>query len=189
MNDSHVPLSEEELSEIASEQERDQLCFNIMKDYYYYTFKNRDNLDEKASKIIIFSGIIVSLFSGIGGIILKDISRTDILSINISKYSVLLIILAVGLISLIISIMVALVAFKPEVWISVPSPIAFMNKYVRSEKGKDEILGTLTSNMADSIDKNSKKNIKKAGYIKYSSYMLLIGLVISVIFIFASLLI
>jgi len=178
---------EEEVYEEIVEDGRIQLCFDIIKDAYYFTFKNRDNLNEKASKIIVFSGIIVSLYSGLGGIILKDISKTDIISIN--KYYLLLFILVAGLISLIISILLALVAFKPEAWLSVPSPSVFMEKYARSNKSKYEILGPLTSTMADTISKNDGKNIKKAKYIQYSLYPLVLGLVISVIFIIASLLI
>jgi hypothetical protein len=186
MEDSNVS-DEDEAYEKRVEDGRIQLCFDIIKDSYYYTFKNRDNLDEKASKIIVFSGIIVSLYSGFGGIILKDISKTDVVLLN--KYYLLLFILATGLISLIISILLALVAFKPEAWKSVPSPNTFIEKYAKPNKSKEEILGPLTSTMADTISINNEKNIRKAKYIKYSLYLLAFGLVISVIFIFTSLLI
>lgn len=164
-----------------------ELCFEIIKDAYYFTFKNRDNLDEKASKIIVFSGIIVSLYSGLGGIILRSISKTEAIYLN--KYYFLFSMLALGLFALIISILLALRAYKPESWQVVPSTELFLEKYAKQNKTKDEILGPLTSTMVDTIKNNQEKIKNKVKYINYSFIALIFGIVISVIFIFLSLLI
>jgi len=59
------------------DEKKVELCFNLIKNTYEFTLKNWDSLDEKASKIILFSGIIASLYSGLGSISLKDMPRDE----------------------------------------------------------------------------------------------------------------
>lgn len=172
------------LMEDKENQESDtELCFSIIKDAYNQSFKNKENLDGKAEKIIIFSGIIVSLYSGIGGIILQAAPEKEYIYLN--KYYILLIILMIGLSLLIAAIIFALKAYKPESWQIVPDPRTFLEKYAKSKKTKEEILGPLTSTMVKTIEYN-KGNIKaKVENIDKSFKLLIAGIVTSIIFTFS----
>lgn len=165
-----------------SDTDKLQLCYDIINNAYKFTFENRTNLDEKASKIIIFSGIIMSVYSGIGGIFLRDISQTEV--ININKYNLLLTILFLGVLSLIISIILALIAYKPEIWQNVPSAKAFHEKYVKEDADKEIILSKLASTTVKAIQDNEMKMNNKAKNIRRSYWALVIGIILCTGFIF-----
>lgn len=166
---------------VSDDSQRLKLCYEIIKNEYEFTFKNRANLDEKASKIIIFSGIVVSVYSGIGGLFLKDLSKTGTIIIN--KYNLLLFIFLLGISFLIISIFFALNAYKPEIWYNVPSAKKFHEKYVKKEVDIDQILDKLTSTTVEAIQGNQLKMENKVNCIKKSYWALRIGIVLCTIFI------
>lgn len=165
-----------------SKTSRLQFCYDVIREAYNFTFQNRTNLDEKASKIIIFSGIIMSVYSGIGSLFLKDLAKTE--SIVINKYIFLVIVLFLGILSLFISIILALKAYKPEIWTNVPSAKPFHEKYVIDDKDKDFILGKLTASTVEAITFNETKLSDKVKYINNAFKALQIGIVLCAGFMF-----
>lgn len=95
----------------------------------------------------------------------------------------------IGLLLLIAAIIFALRAYKPELWQIVPVPRTFLEKYAKSEKTKEEILGTLTSTMVKTIENNEGKIKTKVENIDKSFKLLIAGIIISIIFVFATLII
>jgi hypothetical protein len=169
-----------------NEENRIKLVYEIIKDAYKSRLENKDKLDEKASKIIVFSGIIVSLYSGFGSIILRDIPKDQGI---LTKYYSLLLLLAFGLILLICSVYFGLRAFKLETWESVPDERHFLDEYAKKDKSIQQILGSLSTMIVEAVESNNIKIKNKVRYINNSFHFLVAGIVVCVIFLLLSVLI
>jgi hypothetical protein len=169
-----------------NDESRIKLVYEIIKEAYKSRLENRDKLDEKASKIIVFSGIIVSLYSGFGSIILREMPKDQGI---LTKYNFLLLLLALGLILLICSVYFGLRAFKLETWKSVPDERHFLDEYAKKDKSKQEILGCLSTMIVEAVENNDNKIKNKVSQINVSFNFLLAGIVICVVFLLLSVLI
>jgi hypothetical protein len=161
--------------EKSDEEEYAKVCYDIINDLYDHTLNIRKDLDEKASKIIIFSGIITGIYSGIGGILLRNPEE---------DMSYPLIILAIGTVLMVSSIFYSIKAYELKKWKITPSPNKFIDTYVKTRTNKTDILTTMTSTMAEAIESNAKINNYKSIKIIRSLRLFFIGITMSVIFVF-----
>ena len=173
-------MANEELKETEDidnvEMERDQLLFELISDTYNSEKIRNINLDNKASKLIVFVGIIISLLSSFGSLLLKDIPRNDEL------YFVYLIIFILSLLVLISSIICGLRAYKIRKFKFVPVPDT-MIKWGKENKNKIDILRIISKERSDAVKKNKVTLSNKTKHIKRGYYLLLIGIILSLIFI------
>ncbi len=57
----------------SEEEERDQLLYELISNTYYSEISRFDEVDEKASKLVVFVGVLIGLVSSFGSLLLKDI--------------------------------------------------------------------------------------------------------------------
>ena len=93
--------SEKDKTEDNENEERIELIYNIIQDQFRLFWDNKNTLDKKASNVIIFSGIVISIFSGIVGILLKNLSETQGFYLYINSYLWLSLIFIIGTVLLI----------------------------------------------------------------------------------------
>lgn len=129
--------------------------------------------------------MIISLYSGFGGIIIKDINKNDMIYIN--KYYTLLAILVIGIVLLISSVCYALDAYKLREFGVVPVSRHFYDIYAQGKEIENNILDSITSATADADADNEKLLTDKAKRIERSISLLFAGLFACVIFVFLSL--
>jgi hypothetical protein len=185
-----TPMTEETaptpINQPESDDNRWRLCYEIIKDKYNFTHLTGRDLDEKTSKLVVFAGVVISLYSGFGGIIIKDINKNEVVYIN--KYYTLLAILAIGIILLISSVCYALDAYKLREWKTVPISKHFYDNYAQGKKNENDVLDNMTSATSEADGHNQKLLEDKAKRIERSIRLLFAGLFACVIFVFLSLL-
>lgn len=114
------------------------------------------HLDDKASNIIGFVGIITGLVSGLGGFLLKP-------PINATK-TIATILFFVTLVCLILSFIFGLRAYHIKEFTVVPDPYFLIGRY--EEEKRERIIQDLYDNYAVSIEQNMMLNDQKVGHIK-----------------------
>jgi disulfide bond formation protein DsbB len=178
--------NDDENNKRAQELGRAEMVYNIIKARYDLAWKNKCILDEKASRIIGFVGILITLYVGVSNFTLKNISKDDEINlyINIRPYYILLFIFLLGVISLLCSLLIALRAYSIKKWLVNPNPNAFLNNYADCEsKSEVEILGTLSRTTANDIEQNETTNDERGRYITWAIYTLVSGIFLSVAFV------
>lgn len=164
----------------AEEIERDKLLFDLITDTYNSEKARNNNIDEKASKIILFVGILISLQSAFGTLILKEFQKSLF-------YYDYVIILGIGLIFFIVSILCGLNAYRIVSWKVVPKTTT-MIKYGKEEKyDRRSILRIISKERSNAVEENKKKIKSKVQSIKLGFLFFLLGIIVTVIFITAAL--
>jgi hypothetical protein len=136
-------------------------------------------LDDKASNIISFVGIILGLQGALGIFLLKEIPKTAEAYHNLSNIFLL------GIILLTISIFCGLMAYRIRPQKVVPDTgEALIEEYGNTD---EDFLATLTMisvEKADSIRINNKIGDDKVRYINGGFFLLVAGITVNVIFIY-----
>lgn len=169
--------SEKDKTEDNENEERIELIYNIIQDQFRLFWDNKNTLDKKASNVIIFSGIVISIFSGIVGILLKNLSETQGFYLYINSYLWLSLIFIIGTVLLICSIVYALRAYSLRKWTLAPDPQRLLDGYAKTNKSKSEILKSVSATIAQTITDNEKEVDDKVNSIKISFKLLQFGMV------------
>ena len=163
-------------------EQRDQLIYDAINNRFSLERQRTNNLDQKASSIIGFVGIMVSLQVGLGGLLIKEIPKYNNFYVLFSVFFVS------GILSLICSIICGLKAYHVKKWKLVPDTEYLIKEYAKKDKSRTDILRILSAEISDSIKHNGEINDKKAKFIEYSSIFLVLGIALTFIFIFSILL-
>lgn len=159
-----------------------ELIYNIIKDQFILFIENKNTLDKKAGQIIIFSGVVISLYAGVGSFLLKDMPKDSAFNLDISYYTILLVIFVSGTLLLIISIICALKAYGLRAWCQAPDPQKLIDEYGRTNSSRSQILKIVSGTIADAIKDNKDEVDDKVKFVRIAFGFLLLGLIAYVIF-------
>jgi len=162
--------------------ESTELIYNIIKDQFLLFIEKKNTLDKKASQIIIFSGIVISLYAGVGSFLLKDMPKDSAFNLDISYYTILLSIFFIGTVLLISSIICALRAYDLRAWSLAPDPQRLIDEYGKTHSSKSKILKVVSGTIADTIEDNKDKVDDKVKFVKRAFRFLLLGLITYIVF-------
>ena len=138
------------------------IIFDIVEKRINYLLNSNDKIDVKASALIGFEGVIISiLFS------------------NYSLVKPTVGIFIVGVIFLFISLFLAILSIKTYEFRIDPKPRGLYEGYI--EKKTEETLVAITVNIIYSFEENEKINYKKAKLLNFGFYFLLFSLIFIVL--------
>lgn len=161
--------------------ERVQLIYNVVYEQFRIEWQLTGDLDQKASNIIGFVGIMVSLLLGLGTPRLMESVTSNNIYFNSNIFFVL------GIFSLLCSIFCSLIAYYTREWDIGLDTEYFIKEY--GEKGIDSI--NILKNLSKKINKSlidvKDKNDNKVKFINYSFIFLIIGIFMVAISFFGSL--
>lgn len=157
-------------------EKRDQLIYEFITDRFRLEWQRTNDLDGKASSIIGFVGIIVSLQAGLGSFLLKEIPRTC------ECYTLLCLLFLLGIILLMCSILCGLRAYYVKTWKVVPDPGHLIEEYAKKDRSRIDILRIVSEEISGAVSKNMATNDEKAKFIRYGFIFLVLG--IGMVFIF-----
>jgi len=164
------------------EPERDKdyykIIQHIVENQYNITWENKRVLDEKAQNVIIFSGIIASIYIGIATLFFGDELPSKLVLINL--YDIIIIFYMVGIVSVILSICCALRAYNLKKW-DVASKPKEMNSAIDEEKNINIILKDLSKLTCNAIESNDAVNEDRAKKIGHAIKFLVAGIIICII--------
>ena len=158
-----------------STPENDEFIFERVKERYEFENERFLGMENKASSLIGWAGLFLSIMIAGGSTIFLKTGET----IKVSENEMYL--LAATLIMLVISMAMSLWAYRIGVYTVVPDPKALIENYGTQPKG--DTLSTVATEMAKAIKSNSSIIDSKANLISASWILLLSGLIGSVIFI------
>ena len=95
-------------------ERRDQYIYEIVRDRFTFELNRINNIDEKASKIVGFIGIIIGLDAALGAFLLKEINE------NNSPFSIGMMVFLISVIFLFIAFLCSLEAYNVKEWVVVP---------------------------------------------------------------------
>jgi hypothetical protein len=131
--------------------------------------ENTKHLDDKASNIMVFVGIIAGILSGIGAYTLKT---TNLLAATFFFAALMI---------LIESFVFGLAAYQVMKFTLIPNAYYLVGFY--ENKRKERILRDLNYNFAVAIEKNMKLNEKKAMRIKSAIDFLFAAIILLLLFV------
>ena len=164
-------------------EKRDLLIYELIAERFRLEWQRINDLDGKASSIIGFIGIIVSLHAGLGGFLLKELPKTN------EYYFYLHGIFLLCFIFLMCSILYALKAYYIKTWIAIPDTEILIEKYAKKDRSRIDILRLVSQEISDAVKENKIKNDNKSISIKYSFGFLVFGIGMIIIFVWGFLLI
>lgn len=160
----------------ADDSERDQLLFNLISETYISEEKRLNIVDEKASKLVIFVGILIGLQSSFGSLLLKSIPKDNGFYNWYMAFFILIIVF------LLASIICGLYAYQFESWKVAPKT-SRMIEYGKENISKDDILRMVSKERSDAVEENENKLESKIKRIKCGFAFLLLGIISTLIFI------
>ena len=149
-----------------------ETIYDAVINRYQFEVERIKHLDDKASNIIGFVGILASLISGFGIFQLR-------LPTNFAEI-VEFVIFAFSLGFLILSLIFGLRAYGTKKFTIIPNAYFLIGKY--EDKEKERIIRDLCDNYAVSIEDNMNLNDKKVANIKIAMYSLFLAVVVFSIF-------
>jgi len=159
-------------------EKRDEFIYELIADRFRLEWQRTNNLDGKASSVIGFVGIILSLEAGLGGFLLKEISKTS------ECYVLLCFLFLLGLVFLMYSILCGLKAYGVKTWSVVPDPDYLIEEYAKNkDRSRTEILKKVSREISESAKENSVTNEEKAKFIKYAFTFFVLGIGMTILFI------
>lgn len=158
-------------------EKRDEFIYTIIKERFGVDWGRIDTLDSKASGIIGFAGIIVSLESAFGGYLLEKIPKDN-------NYYIISSTLIIGLIFLAISIFCALEAYRIRDWTIVPDPTGLIENYAKKDRNLIDIIRITSWEISEAIKGNEELIEEKVDFIKLSFNFLVIGIIVNIIFVY-----
>jgi hypothetical protein len=161
-------------------EKRDHLIYELNSDRFRLEWQRTNDLDRKASSIIGFVGIIVSLQAGLGGFLLKEVPRTY------EFYVPLCTLFLSDIILLMCSIICGLGASNIRFFRAVPETRHLIEEYGKKDRSTIIILRTYSQEFSKAVIINEAKNNNKAKFIKVGLVFLILG--IFFVFLFVSVL-
>ena len=151
---------------------------HIVENQYNITWDNKIVLDTKAQNIIIFSGIIASIFIGVATLLIRDELTSKVIHINL--YELIIVIFAIGIMLVIFSIYYALRAYNLREWKIASQPEEIVSA-IDEEKDINKILEDLSKLTCDAIKSNDAVCEDRAKKIDYAIKFLVTGILICAI--------
>jgi hypothetical protein len=173
-SNNEIDSDNNELDNYDETLERDRFLFELITDTYNSEKTRNNNIDEKASKIIVFVGILISLQSAFGSILLKDV--------NTPFYYIYVFFFLLGLIFLIISIICGIHAYRIQKWKDVPKTSAIIN-YGIEDRDISSVLKIIAKERSKAVEENAEKMKNKTNSIKLGFTFFLLGIITTFIFI------
>lgn len=158
-------------------EKRDEFIYELIADRFRLEWARTNDLDGKANSVIGFVGIILSLEAGLGGFLLKEISRTS------ECYALLCFLFLLGLLLLMCSILCGLRAYDIKTWSVVPSPEHLIEEYAKKDRSKSDILKLVSAEVSKAVVKNAVTNEEKAGFIRQGLIFFVLGIGMTILFI------
>lgn len=158
-------------------EKRDYLIYELIVDRFRLEWQRIDNLDRKASGIIGFVGIILSLQAGLGGFLLKEVPRTY------EFYVPLCTLFLSGIILLMCSILCGLGAYNIKLFKVVPETGHLIEEYAKKDRSRINILRIYSQEFSKAVIENEAKNNKKAEFIKIGFLFLILGIFFVILFV------
>ncbi len=158
-------------------EKRDEFIYELIADRFRLEWQRTNDLDGKASGIIGFVGIIVSLQAGLGSFLLKEIPKTCDFYIHLCA------LFLSGIIFLMCSILCGLKAYYVKTWKVVPDPEHLIEEYAKKDRSRIDILRIVSAEIFDAVTKNKETNDEKAKFIKYGFALLILGILMVIIFV------
>lgn len=158
-------------------EKRDQLIYDIITERFRLEWQRIINLDSKATGIIGFVGIILSLQAGLGGFLLTKVPRDS------NFYSPLCLLFLSGIILLMCSILCGLTAYSVKAWKIVPDPKRLIEEYAKKNRSRINILRMESQDLSEAATHNSDINDTKAKCIKIGLWFLIGGIVFVILFV------
>ena len=138
------------------------IIFDIIEKRINYLLNSNDKIDEKASALIGFEGVIISILFSTYSLVEPTIG-----------------IFILGVIFLFISLFLAILSTRPREFRIDPKPRGLYEGYI--EKKTEETLDAITVSIIYSFEENEKINYKKAKLLNYGFYFLLFSLIFIVL--------
>ena len=145
---------------------------------FQYESERTKHLDDKASNIIGFVGIITGLISTIGGFLLGMPQTPFEIFAAVLFFDVLIL--------LVISFVCGLAAYHIKKFTVVPDAYFLIGAYEKEDK--ERVLRDLNDNYAVAIEENLKLNDKKVEYVKSAMYALFVGILLVPFFVLLTML-
>lgn len=158
------------------ETERDRLIYEFIFSVFRLESQRTSVLDGKASGIIGFVGIILSLQAGLGGFLLKDLPRNF-------QYCILSVLFLIGIILLMCSILCGLNAYYIKTFKVAPEPEHLIKEYAKKDRSRKYILRIVSKELCEAYKHNHDINDKKAESIKYGFVFLTFGIFFVILFV------
>ena len=158
-------------------EKRDEFIYELISDRFRLEWARTNDLDGKASSVIGFVGIILSLEAGLGGFLLKEISRTS------ECYALLCFLFLLGLVFLMCSILCGLKAYGVKTWIVVPDTEHLIEEYAKNNRSKSDILILVSTEISAAVVKNAATNDEKVGFIRQGFIFFVLGIGMTILFI------
>lgn len=163
--------------------ERAQLIYDLINNRYCLEWKRISDLDGKASNVIGFIGIILSLYAGLGSFLLDKIRTNEF-------YIYFFVIFLVGIILLMCSILYGLKTYNIKEWTVVPNPDYLIEHYAKKEDiNRLVILENVTVEFSKAVIHNKEINDRKAKFITHGFIFLGLGITMVILFVSCLLLI
>lgn len=157
------------------ELKRFQLIYDLISDEYNAQRARKVKIDERASQVIVFVGILTGILSSFGTMLVRDISKK---SFYYDSYMFLFIL---SLIFLSISIIGAFYAYKIQKWKNVPVSSKVM-EYAVTKKPSLNILQIVSDGRCQAINNNRAKIERNAKIISFCYLFFLLGLILLILF-------
>lgn len=156
----------------------EQFIYEQVQRRYDFEFERANDLDNKASNLVGWTGLIISIILAGGGLLFTragegkyQLSQTDIQ------------LLTVALVLLVVSLGVGLIAFRVIHFDVVPVPRPFTRTY--ANRTHRETLRRLTATMIVAVENNEIRNNRKAQLVTFTWILFLVGIAFAVTFIMA----
>ncbi|MFA4859250.1 hypothetical protein [Methanoregula sp.] len=164
----------------AREKERDRLIFELIVNRNGAEFQRSTNLDNKASNLIGFVGIIIGLLGTTISFIFDKIYKDPKIFLYYTNFRAILLI---GIIFLTVSIICSLIAFFIKQYEIVPETDHLIKNYAKKDENYLTVLRIVAQEMSNTIVKNKDIDDDKAKWIKYSQIAFGAGMGLIIVFI------
>lgn len=144
---------------------------------FQYESERTKRLDDKASNVMGFVGIITGLVSGLGALALKV--PTNLIEVTAA------ILFFLTIIALICSFVFSLIGYQIKRFTVVPDAYFLIGAY--EGKDKERILRDLNDNYAVAIEENMTLNNRKVTHINRAMYALFLAILLIPLFVFFTL--
>jgi hypothetical protein len=158
-------------------ERRAQFIYELIADRFRLEWQRANDLDGKASSIIGFVGIIVSLQAGLGSFLLQSISRTS------EYYAQLSLLFLLGIIFLMCSILFSLKAYYVKTYKVVPDTEYLIEEYAKKGRSRIDILKEVSATISDVVTKNKSIIKGKVKFIQGGFIFLVLGIGMVIIFV------
>jgi hypothetical protein len=162
---------------IQEDEKRVQLMYDFIRERFSLEWQRIINLDSKASGIIGFVGIIISLQAGLGGFLLNAVPRDS------NFYCPLCTLFLSGIILLMCSTLCGLKAYYVKTWKIVPKPKRLIEEFAKKDRSRIDILLMMSQDLSEAVTYNSANNDLKAKCIKFGLGFLIFGIAFVILFV------